>query len=134
MRSGDSWRVGRAAAVAMTCALLASCANRPDFCRVERGYEPLPLIADPGAPMAPAASKRSGPKFPLRAVGRVWEAEVKLLVHIAPGGSVGRVDVISETPRGCAFAEKSVEAVEKWEFAGAEPGAYSISVSFDIER
>lgn len=55
-----------------------------------------------------------------------------MLVRIVPGGAVDRVDIVSETPKGCEFAEKSVAALMQWKFAGAEPGTYKLKMTFQL--
>jgi len=107
---------------------------RKDFaCDPSSKYRPVPLVAKQDVPLLPRPIKRVWPEFPRIAIDRVKYAEVQALLHVNASGFVERVDIVSETPRGCTFAEASIESLMQWQIEPGHAGLYSVTMKFYID-
>lgn len=126
---------------------LTGCAGMPDpaesaelaelrkeyACNPRYGYRPVPLVPEQNVPLLPEPVYRTPPLFPKVAIDRATSGEVHALVEINEEGSVDHVDLVSETPRGCYFAEMAIDAIKRWRFATGNSGIYSTVITFNIE-
>ncbi|MFT3810866.1 MAG: TonB family protein [Micropepsaceae bacterium] len=102
-------------------------------CNPRYGYQPVALVPAQDVPLLPKPEYKTWPAFPKMAMDRVTSGEVHALLELNAEGRVERVDIVSETPRGCLFAEATIEAFKRWRFAPGNAGLYSATMTFNIE-
>jgi protein TonB len=109
--------------------------------------EPLPIPPQPpisGEPTvtslpetvpaaAPRPTHRVPVKYPVRAESREMSGIATVEIIVAAGGAVSDVRVVNESPQGYGFGDAAADSVWRWQFAGAQPGTYRVTVRFELE-